>query len=290
MTLAELSLQILKGLHQIHESGFVHRDIKPENIFLAKHPKKDREDVKILDFGIAKRADQKSDPLLSVVGQIYGTPQYLAPEQAVNPDVDHRADLYSLGVMLYEFMTGVVPFQDAAPVQVLTAHVFTEPKPPSQVAPNRVKPTMEKIILKAMAKETDARFQTAMEMFEALVAREQEIVREQGLTGRAAYVPGMELTGMYTALDISKAKAAAADSDSEDPTQAMTGPPQAAIEDARRRAGANPTMNNGSSSPATTAMQSDESSTRTIIYVLIAVTAVVFLTLVFVIGYLLFLQ
>ncbi|RAL23945.1 hypothetical protein DL240_07295 [Lujinxingia litoralis] len=157
--LAHLALQILKGLHQIHLSGFVHRDIKPENIFLAR-AEDGSEAVKILDFGIAKRADQKSDPLLSVVGQIYGTPQYLAPEQAINPDVDHRADLYSLGVVLYECVTGSLPFDGDSSYALILAHQNQAPPP----LPSSVDPEFAAIITRALAKDPDKRFQTALEM------------------------------------------------------------------------------------------------------------------------------
>lgn len=161
--LAKLALQVLKGLHQIHQSGFVHRDIKPENIFLARTPEGD-EIVKILDFGIAKRADQKSDPLLSVVGQIYGTPQYLAPEQAVNPDVDHRADLYSLGVVLYECVTGSLPFDGDSSYALILAHQSQDPPP----LPSSVDPEFAAIITRALAKDPDDRFQSALEMGQTL--------------------------------------------------------------------------------------------------------------------------
>ncbi len=159
MEMGELSLQILKGLHKIHDSGFVHRDIKPENIFLAKTPEGD-ESVKILDFGIAKRADEESDPLLSVAGQIYGTPQYIAPEQAINPDVDHRADLYSLGVLLYECVTGSLPFDGESSYDVIVAHQKS-PLPP---LPSSVDPAFGDIIHRALAKDPDERFQSAVEM------------------------------------------------------------------------------------------------------------------------------
>lgn len=160
MDMADLGLQILKGLHQIHESGFVHRDIKPENIFLAKDPKTGKEIVKILDFGIAKRADKKSDPLLSVVGQIYGTPQYLAPEQAINPDVDHRADLYSLGIVMYECITGSLPFKGETSYEFIVAHQ-NEVVPH---LPSSVDPEFAEIIHKALIKKPEERFQSALEM------------------------------------------------------------------------------------------------------------------------------
>ena len=160
MTMAKLSLQILKGLHKIHKSGFVHRDIKPENIFLATDPDTQKEQVKILDFGIAKRAAKKSDPLLSVVGQIYGTPQYIAPEQAVNPDVDHRADLYSLGVVLYECVSGSLPFDGESPYDTIVSHQ-NEPVPP---LPSSIDPEFAHIIYQALAKTPEDRFQSAVEM------------------------------------------------------------------------------------------------------------------------------
>lgn len=159
-TVGELSLQILKGLHRIHESGFVHRDIKPENIFFARDAKSGEETVKILDFGIAKRADQKSDPLLSVIGQIYGTPQYLAPEQAVNPDVDHRADLYSLGVVMYECVTGNLPFEADTSYGFIVAHQNDD----IPMLPSTVDPEFAEIIYRALHKDPAARFQSALEM------------------------------------------------------------------------------------------------------------------------------
>ncbi len=161
MEVAEVTLQILKGLHQIHESGFVHRDIKPENIFLAKPSKDATEDkVKIIDFGIAKRAEDKSDPLLSVAGQIYGTPQYIAPEQAINPDVDHRADLYSLGILMYECVTGNLPFMGESSYDTIVAHQNKDVPP----LPSSVDPEFAHIIFQSLAKTPDERFQSALEM------------------------------------------------------------------------------------------------------------------------------
>ncbi len=160
MTVTELTLQILKGLHQIHESGFVHRDIKPENVFLATNPKTNDEMVKIIDFGIAKRAANKSDPLLSVAGQIYGTPQYIAPEQAVNPDVDQRADLYSVGILMYECVTGCLPFEGESSYETIVAHQ-TEDVP---ALPSSIDPGFAEIVYTALAKTPDMRFQSALEM------------------------------------------------------------------------------------------------------------------------------
>ena len=161
LVVAELTLQILKGLHQIHESGFVHRDIKPENVFLAQKPGGDADArVKIIDFGIAKRADEKSDPLLSVAGQIYGTPQYIAPEQAINPDVDHRADLYSVGILMYECITGNLPFEGESSYETIVAHQNKDVPP----LPSSVDPEFAHIIYQALTKTPEERFQSALEM------------------------------------------------------------------------------------------------------------------------------
>ncbi len=157
--LATITLQILKGLAQIHASGYVHRDIKPENIYLARR-KNGQQRVKILDFGIAKSVDEKSDPILSVAGQIFGTPQYLAPEQAMNPDVDIRADIYSLGVVMYECASGSLPFDRETAYAVILAHQ-NEPVPP---LPSSIDYEFAEIIYKALAKDPELRFQSAQEM------------------------------------------------------------------------------------------------------------------------------
>ncbi|AWV87815.1 serine/threonine-protein kinase [Bradymonas sediminis] len=176
--LTDLALQILQGLGDIHRSGFIHRDIKPENIFIAKQPG-GREVAKILDFGIAKRRDERSDPLLSVVGQIYGTPEYLAPEQANHPDVDPRADLYSVGVMLYEAATGSLPFNGDTSYSVIAAHQ-NEPIP---AMPSSIDPAFAEIVYRAMAKYPNDRFQSAQEMAQVLGRWRDETSWVDGLPG-----------------------------------------------------------------------------------------------------------
>jgi serine/threonine-protein kinase len=199
-----LAIKIMKqtcsALAEAHDLDIVHRDLKPDNILLTEF-RGENHFVKILDFGIAKITNQEgSEKQLTQAGIVYGTPEYLSPEQAQAKNLDHRTDIYSLGVMLYELMTGEVPYKSSSAVEVLTMHVFNEPKPPSQVAPNRVSPTMEGIIMKAMAKDPDQRFLTALDMFKALVMREQEILRERGMGHAANYVPGSEMTGFFAAV------------------------------------------------------------------------------------------
>ncbi len=155
---AEIILQVLAGLRAVHESGFVHRDIKPENIYF--HRKDTGEEVvKILDFGIAKASGHQSDPYLSVVGKIYGTPEYIAPEQGLNPDVDARADLYSTGVIMYELLAGKLPFEGESAYAIILAH--QNQKPPA--LPTEIDRIMKRIVGKSLAKRADDRYQSAAE-------------------------------------------------------------------------------------------------------------------------------
>ena len=103
--------------------------------------------------------------------------------------------------MLYEMMTGQVPFMADSPVKILTKHVFEEPRRPNEIAGGRIAPTMENIILKAMKKDPKERFDNALDMFRALVRREQELLSSKGLGADANWVPGGELTGMFQAIE-----------------------------------------------------------------------------------------
>lgn len=119
-----VALQICQGLSAAHEQGVVHRDLKPENVFLCEPTKKKQTEptVKLLDFGIA-RAGQR----ITVAGAVLGTPEYMSPEQAQGRDVDHRADLYSLGVILFEMLTGLVPFRSDDVAITLQSHIHASP-------------------------------------------------------------------------------------------------------------------------------------------------------------------
>lgn len=163
MMVAKTFLQILEGVKVIHESGYVHRDLKPENIYF--HQLGNGEEItKILDFGIAKIIEEKSDPMLSVVGRIYGTPEYISPEQGLNPDVDARSDLYSIGIMMYECLTGYLPFEgDSAYVIILKHQTEKPPRFPSSTDVD-----LAKIIFKTLRKDPDRRYQSAEEMIFAL--------------------------------------------------------------------------------------------------------------------------
>jgi serine/threonine-protein kinase len=161
--LGEICLQVLDGLRDIHRAGIVHRDIKPENSSLSRS-KKWGDLAKLLDFGIARVMDQPDDPSMEVAGQIYGTPQYLAPEQGMSPEVDARADLYSLGIVMYECAAGCTPFERETPYVTMLAHQ----QDPVPLLPSTLDPEFCEIIYKALAKNPADRWQSAEEFIQIL--------------------------------------------------------------------------------------------------------------------------
>jgi len=162
-------LQICRALGAAHAKGIIHRDMKPENIHLID--REGRTDfAKLLDFGIAKMSEQ-GEKRLTRTGMIFGTPEYMSPEQAQGNKPDHRVDIYAVGVIMYEMLTGEVPFKADTFMGILTKHIFENPIPPSQINPGAGIPLdVEEIILKAMSKDPNDRFQSMTEMA-ATVAR-----------------------------------------------------------------------------------------------------------------------
>ncbi len=148
-----LGIQLLRGLEHAHGHGVVHRDLKPDNIFVTLDHER-RELLKIVDFGIAKLLKkQVSDGLQTKVGAIVGTPAYMSPEQAMGTGIDDRADLYSLGVILYHMLAGEAPFRAADPRGLLFQQVSMEAKP----LPSRVPELVTRLVTALMAKERDER-------------------------------------------------------------------------------------------------------------------------------------
>ncbi len=172
---AEITLGILAGLGAVHDHGFIHRDVKPENVYFARSPD-GTEKIKILDFGIAKDASEESDPRLSTIGKLYGTPEYIAPEQGLNPDVDHRADLYSVGVIMWECLVGSLPYRGDSAYSLILQHQ-NEPIPQ---LPSTIDPELASIVMKAMQKNADDRFQSTRE-FATVVQDWLNLVRDDGL-------------------------------------------------------------------------------------------------------------
>ncbi|MDX3238392.1 Stk1 family PASTA domain-containing Ser/Thr kinase [Streptomyces sp. ME03-5709C] len=153
----EMTTGILQALEYSHRAGIVHRDIKPANVMLTRNGQ-----VKVMDFGIA-RAMGDSGMTMTQTAAVIGTAQYLSPEQAKGETVDARSDLYSTGCLLYELLTVRPPFVGDSPVAVAYQHVREEPQPPSVYDPE-VSPAMDAIVLKALTKDPNYRYQSADEM------------------------------------------------------------------------------------------------------------------------------
>src|SRR3954447_10960483 len=146
--------QILGALGFAHRNGIVHRDIKPHNIVVRKDGR-----LKVTDFGIARSGASQ----MTEAGSIVGTAQYLCPEQARGAPVDARSDLYSLGIVIYEMLTGRVPFTGDAPVEIAMKHLSSIPEPPSKLRPD-VPHDLDAIVMRALAKDPEERFDSAEEM------------------------------------------------------------------------------------------------------------------------------
>ncbi|WP_327724480.1 Stk1 family PASTA domain-containing Ser/Thr kinase [Streptomyces europaeiscabiei] len=153
----EMTIGILQGLEYAHRNQIVHRDIKPANVMLTRNGQ-----VKVMDFGIA-RAMGDSGMTMTQTSAVIGTAQYLSPEQAKGEQVDARSDLYSTGCLLYELLTVRPPFIGDSPVAVAYQHVREEPQPPSVFDPE-ITPEMDAIVLRALVKDPDYRYQSADEM------------------------------------------------------------------------------------------------------------------------------
>jgi eukaryotic-like serine/threonine-protein kinase len=152
---AEIAGDAALALHYSHERGLVHRDIKPANIMIS-----DDGTVKVTDFGIARAVNAET---VTQTAAVFGTAAYVAPEQAQGADVDRRTDVYALGCVLYELLTGRQPFEADSPVALAYKHVSEPPVPPSQINPE-VPPELEAVALRAMSKDPALRYQTAREM------------------------------------------------------------------------------------------------------------------------------
>jgi serine/threonine-protein kinase len=156
----DVVIQCCEALTAAHSSDIVHRDLKPDNIFLVKKGHV-TDFVKILDFGIAKVASGETGKRLTKTGMIFGTPQYMSPEQAAGTGVDARTDIYALGIIMYEMLCGHVPFEADTFMGVLTKHLYEEPIPPRRlVPPVDVDQNLEAVLLKAIAKKPERRYQS----------------------------------------------------------------------------------------------------------------------------------
>jgi serine/threonine-protein kinase len=161
---AEIVRQCAAGLAAAHAAGVIHRDLKPDNVFLTRSS--DREFVKLLDFGVAKMVGAGR---LTRAGMVFGTPHYMSPEQAAGQPVDHRADIYALGVILYEMLAGKVPFEADTYMGVLTKHMFATPEPLDRVVPDasRLGP-LGAIAMRCLSKNAPDRYASMAELVAAI--------------------------------------------------------------------------------------------------------------------------
>ncbi|THA71954.1 serine/threonine protein kinase [Streptomyces sp. A0958] len=175
----KVTADVLAALDTSHEMGLVHRDIKPGNVMVTK-----RGIVKVMDFGIA-RAMQSGVTSMTQTGMVVGTPQYLSPEQALGRGVDARSDLYSVGIMLFQLLTGRLPFDADSPLAIAYAHVQEEPVPPSTI--NRsLTPAMDALVARALKKNPNERFPSAAAMQDEIA----RVLSASGQTGAPVIVGG----------------------------------------------------------------------------------------------------
>ena len=187
LLVCHIALQMASGLQAVHKQNIVHRDLKPDNIFLVdpdEHAAAADADaagraggeaaevsfVKIMDFGIAKSTDNK----LTGTGMTVGTPEYMSPEQATGDRVDWRTDQYSMGCILYEMLTGFLPFEGRSAFEIMNKHLTEKPVPPRQRRPDRagdISEGLEQIVLRLLAKDRNARYPNMRVVEQAL--REQ---------------------------------------------------------------------------------------------------------------------
>ena len=248
---ARIGMQICAALEAAHALGVVHRDLKPENVMLVRDPDDpDADLVKVLDFGIAKIVERSrrrgpddpppsSEPMseppssvLTHVGSLVGTPDYMSPEQCIGQPVDARSDVYACGVLLFQLVTGKVPFTGGSAIDVMMQHCDKAPPAPSSLLPG-IHPRLEKLILQAMAKSAADRPPSAREMGDALAALLPELATS---SRRAPATPGSgsgpaprtsDLPGLPSAVVISAEKATPrreAKGDGDEPPVTMRSP------------------------------------------------------------------
>ncbi len=193
-------VQVCGALQEAHDMGIVHRDLKPENIFLCRQGGL-ADFPKVLDFGLAKVTERQMRPgsmILTQEGMVFGTPEFMSPEQAQGKTLDARSDIYSLAVILYESLCGKLPFDAKVPMEYIQRHVLEAPIPLNQRVPGKLfHPQLEAVIARALSKLPDERYASATEFAEAL--------RPFSARGASAYPVANTAPGASVAAAISAA-------------------------------------------------------------------------------------
>ncbi len=187
----DVMVQVCGALEEAHRAGIIHRDLKPENIFLTTQG--GIEDFpKVLDFGLAKVTEQQMRPgslVLTREGMVFGTPEFMSPEQAQGKKLDPRSDIYSLACIMYEMLTGKLPFEAKRPMEYIKLHVDAVPRPLSECAPGRSFPAgLQEVLYKALAKDPNDRFGSAAEFAQAL----RDVARGRLRTTALRALPGSD--------------------------------------------------------------------------------------------------
>src|SRR5215510_2333882 len=171
--------QICGAVDAAHRGGVIHRDLKPDNILIEKVH--DTERVKVLDFGIAKLKETKTDAFLTQAGTIIGTPQYMSPEQCQGKPLDPASDIYSIGILLYEMLGGAVPFDGESVLQVVYDQLHAPPRPLRELSPDTPE-AIAQVVMRALCKEPAERQSTANQL-------NDELRQAVEMTGEGAYLP-----------------------------------------------------------------------------------------------------
>jgi|GEM_PF-3082722 len=218
---AEIITQVCAALDEAHRQSIIHRDIKPDNIMV--HQSAGGLRVKVLDFGIAKLRDQAASNLTQT-GSVMGTPHYMSPEQCIGEELDSRSDIYSLGIVMYEMLAGVVPFNSPTSTAVVVQHVNQAP-PPLRAMNMSIPQSVETVVLHALEKRREARPQTA-----GALAHELNLSLNMPLAGQAIYpsaahtVPPISTSGAIHASGAMPTMVMAATPSSGSPAAIFTGP------------------------------------------------------------------
>lgn len=168
-----LTVAITDALDYMHKHGIVHRDLKPENVMVDEH-----DNIKLIDFGIAMKEDARRLTFVNLSPTL-GTPDYISPEQVKGQRGDQRSDIYALGIMLYEMLTGRVPFIEANPLAAMNERILNDPPPPRELNPE-ISPELEEILYRALERDPRHRYATADEMMWDLEHQEQVGVADRG--------------------------------------------------------------------------------------------------------------